>query len=796
MRSKYWILASLLALGMVPPYAYGDGILIPHRQPDRPVFSVKYHHVDVFIDEQAATTKVDQIFHNETAIEEEATYVFPLPKGATITKFTMFIGEKEVQGRILDRDEARKLYESIVRRRKDPALLEYMDRNTFRARVYPIPAHGDKRIRLEYREVVAKNGNLCRYVYPLSTERFSSKPLADCRVTIHLKSSTHISNIYSPSHVVKVERTSRNEAVATWSARDVKPDTDLVLYYSLAPKDLALDVMTFKDDKGKGYFMLLASPPVKDNGQIMPKSVVFVLDRTGSMAGEKITQAKNALKHCLNSLKAHDRFNLIMFSEIPDPLWDGLRPASKANIKEALAAVVRAEASGGTNLHDAIGAGLNQLASERSTNTLRFMVLLTDGLPTVGETSTERILQDAKEGNKAKARIFAFGVGYDVNAHLLDLLVEQNNGVSEYVLPNEDIEVKVSSFFASINEPLLTETEITAKGVRISQTYPSPLPDIFKGSQLIVLGRYEGSGKATFVLSGKNRGETKTWTTGVDMTGNEPDKDFIPLIWAARRIGYLLDQVRLHRSDELIEEIVRLSKEWGIPTEFTSFLVDEDVPIPLAEAVDRVFISVKQARSSESGTWGVYQSVNQAMLKTQAQVPANAGAAPSASPDPYAYGAGGQAGSRIGNVRGYFDAEGKPVMIGRVQNIGTRTFYLRGNQWVDQQTEGQQLKALQIKQFSNAHFKLLNAYPELAKYQKLGNVRLLVNSQVIEIGPEGKEDLTDAEIKAILGNTGGERGRAVVPSTFNQKVFAAGQIATSSCVVSILIAALLRRHSA
>ncbi len=742
--------------------AWADGFMVPVHQPEINAFSVKYHHVDVFVDGQAATTKVDQIFHNETAREEEGTYIFPLPKDAAIHKFSMFVGEIEQQGKIMDRDEARKLYESIVRQRKDPALLEYVDRNTFRARVFPIPANGDKRIKLEYTELVGKAGNLCRYVYPLSTERFSAKPLDDVRITIRLKAKTAISNIYSPSHVVKVEQTEPTSATVTWEAKNVKPDTDLVLYYSLADRDVAFDVLTFRGDDGKGYFMLLASPKVAET-KPLPKTVIFVLDRTGSMVGEKIDQAKGALKYCLKSLKPGDHFNVISFNETPDVLNPELMSASKENTKKALEYVDKLDASGGTNLNEAVKKALALSKSGA------YIVLLTDGLPTVGEQNIETILKNAKEANSHKARVFTFGVGYDVNTHLLDLMTEQSGGVPEYVLANENIEAKVSGFFAKVSEPVLTDLKVAATGVHISELYPSePMPDLFKGSQLVVLGRYDGQGTAKFTLTGKSAKGITALTTSVDMPRVDKERDFIPQIWAARRIGYLLDQVRLHKSDELIQEIVRLSKDWGIPTEFTSFFVDE--PVMTGDAVKRARTSLDTARQQQTGTWGVTQSMNNNALKSQAQVAASPSAVPMAPPS-----AGAVGGSRLGNSRAYFDREGNAVAVNQIQNIGTRTFYQRGQTWVDSQVEDQKnIKNIQIKQFSNAHFKLLAAYPELNKYQKLGNMKFFINGQSLEIGDQGKEDLTDAEVQAIIGTQKSDVGPRVSANPSLPELIAAG----------------------
>lgn len=762
---------ALVIIALSP--AGADGILLPIHQPTRDVFSVKYHHVDIFVEGQAATTKVDQMFHNETSVEEEGTYIFPLPKGATIHKFSMFIGEKEQQGRILDRNEARQLYESIVRRRKDPALLEYIDRNTFQARVYPIPPNGDKRIRLEYTEVIPKTGEQCRYVYPLSTERFSAKPLDDVRITIRLKANVSISNIYSPSHIVSVEQQNPREALVTWSAKNVQPDQDLILYYSLGNRSMPVDVMAFNDGKGKGYFMLLATPQITEESAVLPKNVVFVLDRTGSMAGEKIVQAKDALKYCLKSLKINDRFDLITYNETSDSLWGSLKPASQANIESALKAVDTVDASGGTNLNQALIDALKIYPEEGKAN---FVVFLTDGLPTVGERNIETILNNAKSANKAKVRIFTFGVGYDVNAHLLDLLAEQSGGQSEYVLPNESIEAKISSFYKRIGQPVLTDVQIKTSGVHVSEMYPmSPLPDMFRGTQLIVLGRYQGSGLAKFTLSGKTAKGFQSWDRQVSMPSHDIERDFIPHIWAARKIGYLLDQVRLHRTDELIKEIVQLSKEWGIPTEFTSFFVDEPGETPIDSAIHRASVHLSKAVQAESGVWGVNQSINSAGLKSQSQVFGNSSAAV-----PPGDGSGG---NRLGNVRGYLDKEGKVIVVSQIQNIGTRTFYQRGNQWVDVQAEDTNLNTIQIKKLSDAHFRLLAAYPELSKYQRLGNMRILINNQAVEIGDQGKEELTDEELKAIIGSD-----KASIPVLISRSGHLIAAL-SSACLMGFLVVA-------
>lgn len=737
----------------------GDGILLPAERshstrtvrviPDQ-LFTVKYHYVDVSIENQLCTTRVDQAFHNDTDRDLEGVYVFPLPEGSTITKFSMYAEEQEIKGKILSRSEARGIYESIVRQRKDPALLEYIDRNTFRASVYPIPANGDKRITLEYAEVVAKSGSTYRYVYPLSTERFSAKPLEDCRVKIRIKTKQPLTNIYSPTHTIRIDRENNREAIVTWEARNVKPDTDLILYYSVAEDDLGIDLVAHRQKGEPGYFMLLASPKLQvQSMKVLPKNVVFVFDRTGSMAGEKIEQAKEALKFCVNSLNENDQFNLITFNESPQTLFAELERPTEERRKQAIDVVDSLTASGGTNINEALSVALAQFRQYGYAR--NYIVFLTDGLPTVGIVQPDEILANVRKANQNKVRIFSFGVGYDVNTHLLDRLARESRGDTDYVRPRESIESKVSSFFAKVSDPLVGDVKLRISGVRAYDFYPSgDLPDIFRGSQLIVFGRYEGSGKVKVEISGVVDGRTKTFVLETSLPEKELSNEFIPQLWAARKIGYLLEEIRLHGSQELIDEVVRLSKQYGIPTEYTSFLADERMPVE-AE-LKRVRLALDSAGKAQTGRYGVAQSANTRDLKNQTQLPQVVAAnsyqlAGGSGSGGYAPGAIAS-NQRLGGF--YYDANDNPVVVANIQNVARRTFYQRGDFWEDAAV-GPGQSFVQIKRFSDAHFALMKAYSRLSQYSTLGNVRLVLeNGQGIEIGPEGKEALTDGEIRRLL----------------------------------------------
>ena len=332
-----FVLALAFALGAAPALR-ADGFIIPDRRPGEPAppLSVKFHRVKVEIDGQVARTSVDQVFLNPTGRDIEGTYIFPVPEGASVSGFAMFVGDRRIEGEVLSGAEARRTYEDIVRRMKDPGLLEYLGRGLFRARVYPIPARGEKRVQISYTEVLKAEGGLVRYLYPLATERFSSAPLEDLGVTVLVSSPVPVVNVYSPSHRVSVRREGPGKAVAGFEARGVRPDKDFLLYYSLSPDDVGLSFLGGEGPDG-GHFLFLASPRFAAAGErVVAKDVVLVLDSSGSMSGTKIRQAKEAARFILGHLGREDAFTLVDFDDGVTPFTDALVPATPENVGRAL----------------------------------------------------------------------------------------------------------------------------------------------------------------------------------------------------------------------------------------------------------------------------------------------------------------------------------------------------------------------------------------------------------------------------------------------------------------------------
>ena len=568
-------LGALFVLALAAPGLRADGFIIPDRRPGEtiPPLSVKYHHVKVEIVDQVARTSIDQVFVNHFPRDIEGTYIFPVPQGASVSDFAMFIGNERVKGEILGSGEARRIYEDIVRRMRDPGLLEYMGRNLFRARVYPIPGNGEKRVQISYTEVLKAENGLVRYLYPLNTEKLSRDPLADVSIAARIESRVPILNVYSPSHKVSVRKEGEGLARAGYEDRNVRPDKDFLLYYSLSKDDVGLSFMNWEGPDGR-YFMLLASPRFASAGEkAVAKNVVLVLDSSGSMSGAKIRQAKEAARFILNHLDRRDEFTLIDFDDGVTAFSDGLLPATGENVARALKFVDGIEDSGGTNINDALIAALARM---RDGERPGYVLFLTDGLPTVGTTETADILRNLQKGNERRARVFVFGVGNDVNTELLDRIASDHRGTSAYVGETEDLEVVLSGFYEKISSPLLADVAVTFKGIEASQVYPRVLPDLFKGSQLVLVGKYAGDGPVGVVLTGRTGREDKCFVVeGQALSGNDKFS-FLPRLWATRRIGYLLEEIRLQgQTGELVDEVRRLGLKYGIVTPYTSFLVTE-----------------------------------------------------------------------------------------------------------------------------------------------------------------------------------------------------------------------------
>jgi Ca-activated chloride channel family protein len=706
---------TILGVFLLATAAHADGLIVDRRErPLTDFFAVKNHWVTVTVDDQVAVTEVDQTLRNISGHPAEAVYLFPVPKDATLTGFEMWVGDQKMEGKILPADEARSIYHSIVRSKRDPALLEYVGQGVYRTSVFPVGKDEEKRLRLRYTELLKKEGGLVRYLYPLNTEKFSKFPLEEARVEVTIRSKGRIANVYSPSHAVDVARASDTSARVSWTAHKQIPSTDFEVYYSTDEKAVGVNLLSVRPAANEpGYFLLLASPRAAETGPVEPKDIVFVLDNSGSMRQDnKMKQAKDALTFCLRSLNEGDRFGLVVFSSSIEKYADRLIPMGESEKEKAVSYVARIEPQGGTNINEALLAGLSMF--EKS-DRLRMIVFLTDGLPTVGVTDPNLVVRNVTTANSLGVRLFNFGVGYDVNTVLLDKLARENRGDSDYVKPKENLEAKVSRFYTKIQSPVLSDLKIDWKGAGVRDLLPRVIPDLFRGNQIVVSGRYESSGPQKLVLTGRAQGREYRfeWDAVFEEPSGGTSKLFVERLWAQRKIGDIIDQIGLYgKSQELVDEIVRLSTKYGIITEYTSFLIREDVRLGDAAGNARRAEEELARLQQADGEAGNRQAMSKkAYLSAQQAAPAAPG----------------------GGGAGFVDKDGKAVQVRTVQNVGRRTFYQKNRVWQEADLP-ENADTQNVKFFSDEFFALLEAHPELNAVATLdSDVLVQVGRQVYRL---------------------------------------------------------------
>ncbi len=580
------ILPFLTVILTVAAPAQAAGLLIPVEKA-LPPLAMLDHKVDIAIEDQVAITKIEQTFRNHTDRQLEATYIFPIPKGASVRKFSMWVNGKEVAGELVEADKARQIYTSIVQRTLDPGLLEYMGNNLLKLRVFPVPARGDQKISISYTSIAPSDNGLIEFLYPLKADARAASTLKEFSLKVNLKSQHSLQNIYSPTHAITMVRPNDKEAIIGFEKDQAVLDRDFQLFYALGNKDVEVTALTQRPNANQdGYFMMLLSPRAElSKSQQVPRDMVFVLDTSGSMRGKRMTQARKALQYCLNQLTSGDRFGVLNFATTVNMYTGQLQQAIPDNVAAARKWVDALEATGGTAINDALAAAL--ALREKDGSRTFTIVFFTDGMPTIGETRADKILQNVAAKNTGNTRIFTFGVGDDVNAALLDQLADSTRAVSTYVRESEDIESKVSGLYAKISNPVLANLKLAVgAGVTVNEVYPPQLPDLFHGSQLVVLGRYNGKGQVAVTLTGNVGGDKKEFVyeaTFPEKTVQE--KAFVEDLWARRKVGFMLDQIRANgEKKELVQEVITLAKRYGITTPYTSYLVVPDgvVPGPLA----------------------------------------------------------------------------------------------------------------------------------------------------------------------------------------------------------------------
>lgn len=731
-RNLRWmfILAFLLIFGSLP--AMAQGVIVPPRgvETNAPSLLIDYLRVNTTIDNQIAQTNIDMQFTNTGELLAEGTYLFPLPAEAAVDELIMYIDGEAIEAKILGATEAREVYNEIVRQLADPALLEYVGMNAIQANVFPIPPGESRRIEITYTEILTVDNGLVHYQFPMHSAGNNGRVVGQVSFSVDATSNEPISNVYSPSHRIALSRESETAFRAGYEANNVVPQGDFSLYYGIANENININLLTYRESADQdGFFMLLVQPPNRvPEDQILPKDVIIVLDQSGSMEGDKWEQAQEAAKYILDNLNPADRFNVIPFSTGWRMYANGLAPADDA--QGAMDWIDSLIAEGGTDINGALTNALNLTDSERSTTIL----FLTDGLATEGITETSAILTNLSDNAKSNARIFTFGVGDDVDTFLLDAIVRDFNGTGSYVRPNERIDEEVASLYNKISSPVLTNVTLEIDGVVAELMYPKALNDLFAGEQITLVGRYRGFTEGSEIrLNGIFNGIPETYIyTDQNFRENAGGEGFIPRLWATRRIGDLLNTIRLNgESQELVDAVVDLSIRYGIITPYTSFLIEEDDILSQLgrERAQEGFAN--QANELANTTTGA-----DAVAAADASIALSGANAP-AEPSLNSY---RMTEEEAMDEDGEFDdgaLGGAKSQINPIQTVGDKTFILQGEIWTDTTFEPDTMETEKIVFLSDDYFDLITEMPALTDYFAIGDqVIVVIDGTAYEVVPE------------------------------------------------------------
>jgi Ca-activated chloride channel homolog len=732
----------LLAGSLMPSWLEAQGWI----QPDRPGpgFQVERlrTHVQVRIVDRVAHVEVEEWFRNPGRVQTEGIYLYPLPGETVFQSYSLFQGDLELTGETMDAAEARAIYEEIVRRRKDPALIELVGHGLVRARVFPIDPGETRRITLRYTQLLDRAGDALQLRYAagraahggtwlwpadghaehpqLRTGPGTGTVSTPLTFSVTVEEEDRFLDPFSPTHHLQVTR----EA----GELRIRPAAELtgsfLLLLPLAGSPVRLTLATHRPSSEDGYFMLSLSPG-EVAASAMPRDLTAVVDVSGSMSGEKMEQTRRALLQLLGSLGPEDRFRLIRFSSGVEAYRLGWTAAVEEELREAGSWVASLRARGGTNIAGALEEAFRE---ETPDGRLPVVVFLTDGLPTVGERSPEAIA-DRADQIRGRARVFAFGVGYDVDTYLLDRLTVAGRGSVQYVGPGEDVEHALGLLAMKIQHPVLADLELEELPVRIRDLYPTLLPDLFVGEELTLFGRYSGPGQGRITVRGNREGRPARFSVGGAFPEHALGNDFLPRLWAARKIGELTREVRLRGADpELVAEIRETALRYGILTEFTSYLVLEPERVAGGPILPPAFRD-EVPRAGRRAVLGATASGMARDARTPADVVAMEAMA--------------------------VDAAGIPGVGERGANpelrlVAGRAFILRDGVWVDRLHDGD-AATVQVAAFSAAYFDLLQALPELREWWgTLHTVTVAGRGVSLQVGEEGVTSLPAAEIRRLV----------------------------------------------
>jgi len=591
------IIPSLLGLMFFSIAMWGHGIALITETGT--LLELSESHVDVQIDNQISIVKSTQIFINKTGEDINIKYGFPMPADANPLSIRWRLDDgvwKEAEVNSSNQDTNI----PITNGSSGSGTVSNSDLNRYLGNtpLFFIPADDIEKgvkiaIEVTYVQLLPYSFGKVSFTYPYdySIIQFDALNNQSFNLDLYSERTIDATNFFGLEDIVAAEN--NNHTNISFQGEYERAKSDLAFTYELSSDELGLTSFstllepssTRCDSHGQGFVSMIIEPENNEQVDVIEKNFTLIIDKSGSMSGNKIVQARDAAKFIVNNLNEGDNFNIINFSSGVNSLYDGHEAYSEETKDEALAFINQIKAQGSTNISESLVEAIDQfeVVDQEKAN---IIIFFTDGEATAGVTSTDGILNEVTEAvNVAETSVFlfTFGIGSSIDEQLLTLLAINNNGLANF-LENQDLEDEITSFFLKINNPVLVNTVVELEPNVVTQIYPSyndKLPNLYKGQQLIISGRYSGKNAGDIVnmkLSGNAYNLPVTYEFPVMLSDTQVlEKTFLPKIWAKQKIDALTVDFYLEgdvaKSNLIQEEIDTLSVCYGVVSlEFNSFV--------------------------------------------------------------------------------------------------------------------------------------------------------------------------------------------------------------------------------
>lgn len=605
----------MLALTTLP--AHAAGLLKPVGGGDASALEIRSHRVEVVINNGFARTEVDQVFGNASDRDLEAVYSFPLPKQASLSELSLWADGQELLGEVVEKERAKKIYEEQKARGNDTALAEKDAYKTFDVLVGRVPAGGEARVRLVYYQPLEIDLNVGRYLYPLAEGNVDEERIAfwsvDERVggpfsfRLQLKSAFPVKDVRLPG-LDSEALIQRSAGVGEGGGGETievtleRPEgaalsRDIVFYYRLDDTVPArVELVPYREDpKQDGTFMVVVTPAADLQRITEGSDWTFVLDVSGSMQGQKIATLADGVGRVLGKMAPNDRFRIVTFNDEARDLTGGFVVAEPAGVQEWIARVKGLQSGGGTNLFAGLEQAYHGLDDERTSG----IILVTDGVANVGTTEQREFL--IKLLQTYDIRLFTFVIGNSANQPLLDRLAKDSGGFAMNLSDSDDISGRLVQAKAKVLHECLHDVELKFKGEKVKDLTPAGLGNLYLGQQLVLFGRYGGSGEVEIELKGKISGQERSWRTTVTLPEVDRDNPEIERLWALSAIEEVMEEIRENgETEKLRQEVADLGVDYSLVTDYTSMLVVRDDVLENEGVVKRNADRVQRERMAQA----------------------------------------------------------------------------------------------------------------------------------------------------------------------------------------------------